>query len=146
MVRAGLIVAVAWRTSGIACSPRQPVMTPIAAVDATDVPAAAVTASGASSADAQGRRDPPREPLAEGTGEWRGTIRTGLMAIGGETTGITLTTTDAVFELRADGALADSVNASNGREVTVRGRLRVIEGISRRRQRRIIEVTAIVTP
>lgn len=82
----------------------------------------------------------------EGTpGEWSGTVKVGLMAIGGETTGIVLTTDTVVYELRATGAELDALADSNGQRVTIKGRLREISGIELRK-RRIIDVQAIVRP
>ena len=77
------------------------------------------------------------------TGEWTGQVATGLMAIGGETTGITLTTETDVFELRATGALLDQLRAANGQRLTVRGVRRDVAGVERRQGRRLIDVTAI---
>lgn len=80
----------------------------------------------------------------EGTsGEWVGTVKAGLMAIGGETTGITLTTDTAVFELRATGVEPSALAALSGQRVTIRGRLREIAGIELRK-RRIIDVQGTV--
>lgn len=92
---------------------------------------------------------PPEQaaPPARGdAGEWTGQVRAGLMAIGGETTGISLTTGADLFELRASGALLDALRAADGRQVTVRGVRRDVESVETGRTRRLIEVTAIVTP
>lgn len=77
------------------------------------------------------------------SGEWVGTVKAGLMAIGGETTGITLTTDAAVFELRATGGELSALADLSGQRVTIRGRLREIAGIELRK-RRIIDVQEIV--
>jgi hypothetical protein len=75
--------------------------------------------------------------------QWVGTVTAGMMAIGGETTGITLTTADVVFELRATGATLTALADSSGQRVTVRGRSREIAGVELRK-RRIIDVEEIV--
>lgn len=81
---------------------------------------------------------------AEGTpGEWLGLVQAGLMAIGGETTGITLTTESAVYELRATGPALSTLGDLNGQRVTIRGHLREISGVEVRK-RRIIDVQEIV--
>jgi hypothetical protein len=77
--------------------------------------------------------------------EWTGVVKTGLMAFGGETTGITLTATAGIFELRATGAALETLQRLDGKRVTVRGLLREVAGIETRRMRRIINVTAVVT-
>lgn len=87
--------------------------------------------------------------IASGTkgesGEWAGTVKAGLIAIGGETTGITLTTDTGVFELRAAGVELSALADLSGQRVTIRGRLREIAGIELRK-RRIIDVQEIIRP
>lgn len=76
-------------------------------------------------------------------GEWSGLVQAGLMAIGGETTGITLTTESAVYELRATGAMLSTLSDLSGQRVTIRGLLSEISGVELRK-RRIIDVQEIV--
>jgi hypothetical protein len=78
-------------------------------------------------------------------GEWTGRVETGVMAIGGETTGTRLVTDDTVFELSASGAVAARLRELSGQPVTVRGRLRVRPGVEIG-ERRIITVTEIRRP
>lgn len=89
-----------------------------------------------------------RPPTTDGSdaGPWTGVLRTGVMAIGGETTGMTLTTDGGVFELRATGNLLSALQAADGRRITVAGERHDLIGVESRRRRRIIDVRAIVTP
>jgi hypothetical protein len=98
---------------------------------------------------------PPGAPAARGPGgggspaavgirgEWTGTVNAGVMAIGAETTGVTLRTSDGTFELQADGGLLPQLLLLDGQDALVRGTLRVIEGIEIR-TRRLIQVTDIL--
>ena len=74
----------------------------------------------------------------------RGTIRTGIMAIGGETTGTTVTARGATWELDLgkDPALAAKAESLSGKRAVVRGTLEVRRGVERR-QRSIVAVTSI---
>ncbi|MBM3772270.1 MAG: hypothetical protein FJW27_13510 [Acidimicrobiia bacterium] len=86
----------------------------------------------------------PTTVAKEGTpGEWSGIVKVGMMAIGGETTGITLTTDTAVYEMLATGTELGILADSSGQRVAVRGRLREISGVELRK-RRIIDVQEIV--
>jgi hypothetical protein len=78
-------------------------------------------------------------------GEWTGRVQTGVMAIGGESTGTRLATGDATFELSATGAIAARLRELAGQEVTLRGRLRVRPGVEIG-ARRIITVTEVRRP
>jgi hypothetical protein len=78
-------------------------------------------------------------------GEWAGRVETGVMAIGGETTGIRLVTAGPEFDLTATATIAARLRELGGRSVTVRGRLRVQPGVELR-ERRIVDVTEIVRP
>jgi len=74
----------------------------------------------------------------------RGTLRTGIMAIGGETTGTTVTARGATWELDLRGkpewtARAESLS---GRRVVVTGSLEVRPGVERR-QRWIVTVKTL---
>ena len=74
----------------------------------------------------------------------RGTLRTGMMAIGGETTGTTVTASGATWELDLGGnpkwkAQAESLG---GKRVVVTGTLAVRPGVERR-QRWILTVKSL---
>lgn len=72
---------------------------------------------------------------------FHGTLQTGVMAIGAETTGITLTTeTNGVYELDLKNPkLKASAEALNGKTVTVEGIYKPRPGVEVK-ERRIIEV------
>jgi len=74
----------------------------------------------------------------------RGTVRTGIMAIGGETTGVTVAARGATWELdlSKDPALRAKAEALSGGKAVVRGSLEVRPGVERR-QRWIVTVTSI---
>lgn len=74
----------------------------------------------------------------------RGTLRTGIMAIGAETTGTTITARGVTWELdlAGDRRLAAKAESLSGRKVVVRGTLEVRRGVERR-QRHIVTVTSI---
>ncbi len=74
----------------------------------------------------------------------RGTLRTGIMAIGGESTGTTISARGATWELdlRQDKALLAKADALAGRRVVVRGSLEVKPGVERR-QRWIVTVQSL---
>lgn len=127
--------------------PRVPATSPATAAPAEPLrPDAALPSAGGTTAPRKvlPARDP--DSPAGSAGEWRGVVRSGVMAAGGETTGVTLTTATAVYELRATGATRDALQAANGTQVTVRGVRRDVESVESRRVRRLIEVTDVVTP
>lgn len=66
----------------------------------------------------------------------RGTLRTGIMAVGGETTGTTVTARGATWELdlRGKPELLARAEALAGRRVVVTGSLEVRPGVERRRR------------
>ena len=74
----------------------------------------------------------------------RGTVKTGIMAIGGETTGVTITARGATWELDLgrDPELRRKADALSGRRAVVRGSLEVRRGVERR-TRHIVTVTSI---
>lgn len=79
-------------------------------------------------------------------GEWTGRVETGMMAIGGETTGVRIVTAAGdEFELLAEGAVGTRLRELSGQQVTLRGRLDVRPGIELN-VRRIITVTQIRRP
>lgn len=73
--------------------------------------------------------------------EFRGTLRTDIMAIGGETTGVIIITSDGAYELdlRAGSEWSPQLRALAGKQVVVTGKLTVRKGIEVR-ERRIIHV------
>jgi hypothetical protein len=74
----------------------------------------------------------------------RGTLRTGMMAIGGETTGTTVTARGATWELdlRGDPKWKTQAESLNGKPVVVTGSLEVRAGVERR-QRWILTVKSL---
>jgi outer membrane protein OmpA-like peptidoglycan-associated protein len=84
-------------------------------------------------------------PTPSGAGEWTGRVTTGMMAIGGETTGILLVTDRDQIELQpADEAMRQRLQGLNGKTVTIRGTLETIRGVEVR-TRRVIKVTEIIS-
>jgi hypothetical protein len=73
-----------------------------------------------------------------------GIVHAGRIAVGGETTGVTITTDEGEFELdsRAEPALAKRLAELDGKRATVEGRLMIRAGVEVGR-RRIVEVTRI---
>ena len=77
--------------------------------------------------------------------EFRGTLRTGIMAIGGETTGTIISVKGGKtyeLEFRTNPKLRDLVEKLNKKEAVVKGTLRVKQGIEIS-ERRIIDVTEL---
>ena len=74
----------------------------------------------------------------------RGTLRTGIMAIGAETTGTTVTARGATWELDLGGnrEWAAQAESLSGRRVVVTGSLEVRPGVERR-QRWIVTVKTL---
>lgn len=86
--------------------------------------------------------------LAGGAGDYvkvevRGRLTTGVMAIGGETTGYTITARGVTWELSfPSAALKARADALGGRTVLVRGNLEVRPGVEMR-SRSIVTVTTL---
>jgi hypothetical protein len=74
----------------------------------------------------------------------RGTLRTGIMAVGGETTGTTITARGVTWELDLRGRPEWTARAESlaGRRVIVTGTLEVRPGVERR-QRSIVTVKSL---
>ena len=74
----------------------------------------------------------------------RGRLRTGIMAVGGETTGTTVTARGATWELdlRGQPEWAARAESLNSRRVVVTGTLEVRPGVERR-QRWIVTVKTL---
>jgi outer membrane protein OmpA-like peptidoglycan-associated protein len=91
-------------------------------------------------------KKPPPTPSAQSTiaAEWTGRVTTGMMAIGGESTGIMLANGRESFELQpANDAIRQQLQNLNGKSATVRGRLDIRQGVEVR-ERRIITVTEVI--
>ncbi len=72
-----------------------------------------------------------------------GKLQTGVMAVGGETTGITLTAGNVAYELDIkDAALKKKADELNGKNATVKGTLTLKQGVESK-QRRIIVVESL---
>jgi hypothetical protein len=72
-----------------------------------------------------------------------GTLKTGVVAAGGETTGMTLTVERTTYELEfKDAGLRKTAEGLNGKSVTVKGSLTIQFG-TEMGQRRILAVTAL---
>jgi hypothetical protein len=77
--------------------------------------------------------------------EVAGKLETGIMAIGGETTGTTVTTADKKtyeLDLHGDKALTKAADGLNGKQVVVTGKLTVKAGVEIG-ERRIIRVETL---
>ncbi len=76
--------------------------------------------------------------------EVKGTLRTGVVAIGGETTGVVVATKGGTYELELgkDKALRRQAEKLNGKAVLVAGTLEVRKGVEVK-ERRIITVTSL---
>jgi hypothetical protein len=76
--------------------------------------------------------------------EWTGKLETGIVAIGGETTGVVLTTKNGRFELELgkNRELRDKAEKLNGKEITLTGTLTIRKGLEIK-ERRIITVTGL---
>lgn len=77
--------------------------------------------------------------------EVTGKVETGIMAIGGETTGTTITTEDKKsyeLDLHGDKALIKAADGLNGKQAVVKGKLTVKAGVEIA-ERRIIRVETI---
>jgi hypothetical protein len=89
------------------------------------------------------------KPIAAGqaagkTIQVTGTVHTGRIVIGGETTGVVIETAEGEYELdaRANPELAKQLDKLNGKRAVVEGRLTIKRGVEVR-ERRIIEVAKV---
>jgi hypothetical protein len=91
----------------------------------------------------------PASPAAPGSGDYvkvevRGTLRSGMVAIGGETTGTVIKARGATWELdlrQLPGGMARA-ESLDGRTVVVKGSLEVRRGVERG-ERTIVSVTSL---
>jgi hypothetical protein len=76
--------------------------------------------------------------------EVKGTLRTGVVAVGGETTGVVVATKAGTYELELgkDKDLRRQAEKFNGKAVVVAGTLEVRKGVEVK-ERRIITVTSL---
>jgi hypothetical protein len=72
----------------------------------------------------------------------RGVLKTGVMAIGAETTGVTITAGGATWELELDERQSETAASLAGKPVTVEGSLRYRRGVEVKR-RAIVKVRRI---
>jgi OOP family OmpA-OmpF porin len=87
---------------------------------------------------------PSRASAGQGPSEWTGKITSGMMAIGGETTGIVIVTPQDQIELQpADQAMRQRLQQLNGKTITIRGTLETRPGVEVK-TRRIIKVTEVI--
>lgn len=108
-----------------------PVFVPVAGQYSWDAPAGRTAAEAA---------NPLERPVT-----YTGTVRTGVMAVGGETTGMILETERAgTFELevKGDRAAAQRLEALNGRQATIAGTVETRPGVEIK-ERRILVVRSI---
>jgi hypothetical protein len=89
----------------------------------------------------------PAPAAADGEGrkvEITGKLRTGVAAVGGETTGVVLRTERGTFELDLgqSGELRGKAAGLDGKRVTVTGRLRIRPGVEVR-ERRVVAVETL---
>ena len=91
-----------------------------------------------------GEEPPKPEEADSNVIEFTGKLRTGIVAIGGETTGTTISANGKSYELefRQDSKLRALARTLNGKDVVVRGTLQQKEGVEVR-QRRIITVAEL---
>lgn len=74
-----------------------------------------------------------------------GTIETGIMAIGGETTGTMISSGNITWELEVPAALRDKVEAFNGKKGKIKGKLEKRAGVEIR-ERWIVTVESVEDP
>jgi hypothetical protein len=91
--------------------------------------------------------DAPKEPAEKGSKAamktYTGSLKTGIMAIGAETTGVTLTTADGVYELDLKNPkLKAAAEELNGKQVNVEGIYKPRPGVEIK-ERRIIDVKSL---
>jgi hypothetical protein len=90
---------------------------------------------------AQAMADDNKQP-AEQKFDETGTLSTGTVTIGGETTGITLKTEHGIYELSMIGELARKAQGLDGKNVHVIGTLQVVAGVEVK-ERRIVAVNSL---
>jgi hypothetical protein len=75
--------------------------------------------------------------------EVKGKVKTGIVAIGGETTGTTITTKNGSLELDATGDRLKELEKLNGKEALVTGTLTMKPGVERPGMRLIVKVETV---
>lgn len=90
--------------------------------------------------------DAPPAKLAPGPVDVTGRLQTGIMAIGGETTGVVITIPGQgryELDIRGNKELQTTADTLNGKQVRVKGTLSVKQGVEVK-ERRIIKVETLV--
>ena len=72
----------------------------------------------------------------------RGIVKSGVMAIGAETTGTTITANGITWDLEMRGKQTSTASGLNGRLAVVTGELTVARGVERR-DRQVVKVKSI---
>lgn len=72
----------------------------------------------------------------------QGVVQTGMMAMGGETTGVIISAANIQWELEADASVAEQLAGHDGQVVLVRGRLRRVPGVEMA-ERWIVKVSEV---
>jgi hypothetical protein len=90
---------------------------------------------------------PVARPAQPESGEWidvtvSGTLKAGVIAIGGETTGVTVSANGTVWELELHGKQLEAAVDLNGARVVVTGRLTRRAGVEVR-ERYVVDVKSI---
>ena len=77
--------------------------------------------------------------------EVKGQLKTGIMAIGGETTGIIISTANGTLELDVSKSkdLREQAEKLNGKVAVAQGTLTIRQGVTRRGPRLIVNVTSL---
>jgi hypothetical protein len=75
--------------------------------------------------------------------EIKGKVRTGILAVGGETTGVNITAKDGGLELEATGDLLKALEKLDGKEAIVTGTLTMKKGVEIPGMRLIVKVATV---
>jgi hypothetical protein len=75
--------------------------------------------------------------------EIKGKVKTGIVAVGGETTGAAITTKDGALELEATGDLLKALEKLDGKDAVVTGTLTMKKGVEIPGMRLIVKVVSV---
>jgi hypothetical protein len=75
--------------------------------------------------------------------EIKGKVKTGIIAIGGETTGVTIATKDGGLELEATGDQLKALEKLDGKDAVVTGTLTMKKGVEIPGMRLIVKVATV---
>jgi hypothetical protein len=75
--------------------------------------------------------------------EVKGKVKTGIVAVGGETTGTTIAAKDGELELEANGDLLKALEKLEGKDAIVTGALTMKAGVERPGMRLIVKVATV---